>query len=73
MISKLCFALPKGPEWIVLILLIAILIIWIKTLMEISASYFYNISSKNFWFCFVFFMPALGIIIYEIYGKKQQF
>lgn len=71
MSTQYLLAMPGGSEWILILLALAYLIFWIKTLIEIVNSTFNDQATKIIWFLVVFFGSPIGILIYYIAGKNS--
>ena len=72
MIAELLLSMPGGSEWILIILLLAYLFFWIKTLIEIVNSNYNDQATKVIWFLIVFFAGLIGIFIYYIAGRQTK-
>lgn len=72
MIAELLLSMPGGSEWILIILLLAYLFFWIKTLIEIVNSNYNDQATKVIWFLVVFFAGLIGIFIYYIAGRQTK-
>ncbi len=51
---------------------IALLAVWLITIIDIIKSDFKNNSNKIVWFFFVTMLPPLGILLYCIIGRSQK-
>jgi hypothetical protein len=65
--------MPGGAEWlIILAIIIAALVFWIKSIVEIAGSTFEDPNMKIVWLLIVIFLGLLGAIIYTIAGRKGR-
>ena len=67
--------LPRGAEWILIIVAFAIvsafLAFWIYTIVKISKSKFNDDSSKIVWLLVVILTGFVGLLIYWIFGRSS--
>ena len=65
-------SLPGGAEIIMILVALAILFIWIKTIMEIARSRFTDDTYKIVWLLVVILCGVVGMIIYYAVGRKNR-
>ncbi|GEO11755.1 hypothetical protein [Segetibacter aerophilus] len=58
-------------EWIVFLLIIALVIVWLKTLLEISQALFKNRIFNIAWFLFVLFTGIVGVLVYRAWARPR--
>ena len=68
---QLLLMLPHGSEWLLVIVVIAGVIIWVKTLVEILNAKFSDNTSKVMWFIVVFFLGIFGALIYVLFRRYK--
>ena len=56
----------------IVVLAIAFLIFWIRTMIEIGRSNFSDDTQKILWLIFVFIMPLIGMIVYYLLGRSKR-
>jgi hypothetical protein len=57
------------PLVVVAFLLLALAVLWVKTLDEIKNTPFKNKRTGQWWFAFVFFTFVTGAVIYTFFGR----
>lgn len=72
MTTEYLLGMPGGSEWIIIFLLLAYLVLWIKTLLEIVNSTYNDQATKVIWFLVVFFLNLPGIFIYYVFGRPVK-
>jgi hypothetical protein len=56
----------------IVVLAIAFLVFWIKTMIEIGHGTFKDDTHKVLWLIFVFIMPLIGMIFYYLLGRSRR-
>ncbi|MCU4175069.1 PLD nuclease N-terminal domain-containing protein [Carboxylicivirga sp. N1Y90] len=67
----LLYALPGGPELILILLALLVLLLPLWALISILKNNFEG-SNKIIWVLVVLFLPFLGAILYFTIGRKQR-
>jgi TctA family transporter len=59
-------SIPRGLEWLLLIVVAILLFFWIRAILEIARS---SMSAKNkiWWLLLVIFTGLIGLIIYSVW------
>jgi hypothetical protein len=70
--QTLLIGMPGGLEWILIIIALAGVIFWIRTIIEIANSQFKDNTSKITWLLVVLLTGILGAIIYVVAGRQSR-
>ena len=63
---------PGGAEILIILVALAFLFIWIKTIIEIARSRFTDDTYKIVWLLVVILCGLVGMIIYYAVGRKNR-
>ena len=76
MMSTYLFSMPGGAEWILIIvalaLVLASMVFWIYTIVDIVKSNFQDETTKIIWLLVVVLIGILGSLIYWIFGRSGR-
>ena len=76
MMSTYLFSMPGGAEWILIIvalaLILASIVFWIYTIVDIVKSNFQDETTKIIWLLVVVLIGILGSLIYWIFGRSGR-
>jgi len=53
-------------------IILSLLVLWIKTIIEIADADFADTTYKILWILFVFFMPVVGASCWYVFGKRAS-
>ena len=74
--STYIFSMPGGAEWILIIvalaLVLASIVFWIYTIVDIVKSNFQDETTKIIWLLVVVLIGILGSLIYWIFGRSGR-
>ena len=69
-------SMPGGMEWVIILFVmafvLAFVIFWIYTIVEIAKSKFSDESIKIIWLLIVILLGFIGSIIYWIFGRSNR-
>ncbi len=65
-------SLPGGAEIIILLVALAYLFFWIKTIVEIARSRFTDSTQQIIWILVVIFCGIIGLVLYYAIGRKNR-
>jgi len=63
---------PGGAELIILMVILAMVIFWIRAIIDIAKSRFKDDTTKIVWLLIVIFTGFLGALIYIFVGKQNK-
>ena len=76
MMSTYLFSMPRGAEWILIIVALAFVLaligFWIYTIVDIVKSNFQDETTKIIWLLVVILIGILGSLIYWIFGRSGK-
>ena len=72
MIQTLLLSMPGGSEWLLVLIVLAFLIFWIFTIVDVAKSKFSDDTSKIIWLLIVLLTGILGSILYWIFGRSGR-
>lgn len=69
---QLLLSMPGSTGWIYLILALAAVCFWIKTIVDVASSGFNNSTIKIGWLLLVIFLGIIGALIYVFAGREAS-
>lgn len=72
MIQTLLLSMPGGSEWLLVLIVLAFLIFWIFTIVDVAKSKFSDDTTKIIWLLVIILLGLLGAVIYWIFGRSNR-